>query len=67
MLIKQDVIHYLIVNGPGRTAVELSHAIHGASGYQQQVNQDCEMLAHIGRVERRGMGGPSDPYRYWPK
>jgi len=65
MLTKQDVIEYLVEHGPGRTAVQLAQAIHGASGYQQQVNPDCEMLAHLGRIERRGSGGPADPYRYF--
>ncbi len=67
MLTKQDVLQYLVEHGPGRTAVELAQAIHGQSAYQQQVNQDCEMLSHVGTVERRGAGGPADPYRYFPE
>jgi hypothetical protein len=67
MLIKMDVVQYLIGQGPGRTAVELAQAIHGPLGYQQNVNQECEMLTHAGRVERRGAGGPTDPYRYFLK
>ena len=38
MCIKRDMVHYLIQNGPGRTAIELAQAIHGAS-IQRQVNQ----------------------------
>jgi hypothetical protein len=67
MLIKRDVVCYLVEQGPGRTAVQLAQAIHGSSGYQQQINQDCEMLAHLGAIGRRGAGGPADPYRYFPK
>lgn len=64
---KQAVLEYLVTQGPGRTAVELAQAIHGKSGYQQQVNQDCEMLAHIGKIERRGNGGQTDAYRYFSR
>ncbi len=67
MLIKRDVVRYLIEQGPGRTAVQLAKAIHGSSGYQQQINQDCEMLARMGTIERRGAGGPTSSYRYFPK
>ena len=67
MLIKIDVIQYLVENGPGRTEIELARAIHGLRGYQQQVNQDCNMLVNLGKVERRGEGGINDPFRYFPK
>jgi hypothetical protein len=67
MPIKQDVVLYLIIQGPGRTAVELSQAIHGYKGIQQNANQECEMLARAGKIERRGAGGPADPYRHFPK
>lgn len=62
-----DVLAYLIRVGPGRTEAQLADAIHGDAAYQQRVNQDCRMLAEQGVVERRGGGGPSDPYRYFPK
>ena len=66
-MIKSEVIQYLIEHGPGRTEVELAKAIHGDDGVQQNVNQDCEALARMGRVERRGAGGPGEPFRYYPK
>jgi hypothetical protein len=66
-MIKIDVIQYLIEHGPGRTELELAKAIHGEAGVQQHVNQDCEALARTYRVERRGVGGPTQPYRYYPK
>jgi hypothetical protein len=67
MLTKIEIIECLIANGPGRTELELAKAIHGPTGYQQQVNQDCNMLVNSGKVERRGGGGVNDPYRYFPK
>jgi len=63
-----DVLAFLIEKGPGRTEKELSEAIYGRGdqSYQQHVNQDCRMLADARRVERRGAGGPADPFRYYP-
>jgi hypothetical protein len=67
MLTQIAVLAYLIAMCPGRTEMELARAVHGRDGYQQQVNQDCSMLVNSGRAERRGNGGPNDPYRYFPK
>ena len=66
-MIKSEVIQYLIEHGPGRTELELAKAFHGDAGVQQNVNQDCEALARTGRVERRGTGGPAEPFRSHPK
>lgn len=63
---QQALLRALITKGPGRTEVELAKAIHGPSGYQQQVNQDCSMLVGCAAVERRGDGGVTDPFTYWP-
>ena len=63
---KYDVSEYLISKGPGRTELELARAIHGEKAYQQAVNHHCVMLVIEGKAERRGAGGPGDPYRYWP-
>jgi hypothetical protein len=65
-LVQMDVLAYLVRIGPGRTAVELSEAIHGDAGHQQRVNQDLLSLATQGAIERRGDGGPNDPFRYYP-
>ncbi len=65
MLTIVDVLVFLIENGPGRTEEQLSEAIFGAAGYQQRVNQDCRLLVHQGKVERRGDGGSADPYKYF--
>lgn len=69
VLIQKDVLIFLIEKCPGRSEQQLSEAIFGSkgNGYQQRVNQDCRMLADRGEVERRGNGGPTDPYRYFPK
>jgi hypothetical protein len=63
---QSDVLEFVIQKGPGRTELELAQAIHGDQGHQQRVNQDCDMLVNERKVERRGEGGPGDPYRYWP-
>jgi hypothetical protein len=60
------VLEFLIRNGPGRTETELAEAIFGRQGYQQRVNQDCYLLTGKGTVERRGDGGNTDPFRYFP-
>lgn len=67
MLTLLDVLLFLIGKGPGRTQSELAEAIFGDMAYQQRVNQDCHLLADRGLVEQRGAGGPSDPYRYYPR
>ncbi len=61
-----DVLRVLIEKGPGRTEAELALAIYGDKGVQQNVNQDCRLLEARKLVERRGAGGPADPYRYYP-
>ena len=63
-----QVLEFLISNGPGRTEMELAAAIFGDNdkAYQQRVNQDCRMLVNKGVVERRGKGGPADPFKYFP-
>ncbi len=67
MLTIADVLVFLIANGPGRTEAELAEAIFGNRGYQQRVNGDCNLLVSRGVIERRGSGGPADPYRSYVK
>jgi len=50
---------------PNRSA-QLAEAIFGKRGYQQRVNQDCQLLVGRRAVERRGAGGSADPYKYYP-
>lgn len=59
------VLIFLIGNGPVRSESELAEAIFRKEGYHQQVKSDCNLLLNRGYVERRGEGGPSDPYRYY--
>lgn len=61
-----EVLEFLIRKGPGRTERELAEAIFGLGAEQQRVNQDVRRLELDGAVERRGAGGPSDPYRCYP-
>ena len=61
-----DKLLDVIIKHPGLTARELSEKIHGADGYQQRVNEDCRLLLNRRLVQRRGAGGTSDPYRYYP-
>lgn len=62
-----DALRFLIENGPGRTEAQLAEAIFGRDGYQQRVNGDCRLLEGRKLVVRRGTGGPSDPYTYFPR
>lgn len=65
MLTLSDVLLFLVQHGPGRTEAELAEAIYGDKAYQQRVNGDCRLLCGRGLIERRGNGGPGDPYRYF--
>jgi hypothetical protein len=67
MVTLSNVLLFLIEKGPGRTETELAEAVFANHAYQQRVNQDCRLLADRGAIERRGGGGPSDPYRYFVK
>ena len=61
-----QVLTFLIEKAPGRTEAALAEAIFGDFGYQQRVNGDCRLLESRGIIERRGSGGPNDPYKYYP-
>ncbi len=61
-----DDIERIIRSKPGLKATEIAAELYGASGYHQRVAAECRALVHIGRIERRGDGGPGDPYRYFP-
>jgi hypothetical protein len=65
MLTISEVLLFLVEKGPGRTERELAEAIYGHGAYQQRVNQDCMLAANRGQVERRGLGGSTDPFRYY--
>jgi hypothetical protein len=61
-----DKLEHLIREVPGLTATELAQRLFGLDGYHTRVSAECRLLAHLKRVERRGTGGPADPYRYFP-
>ncbi len=56
----------LIEKKPGLTESELAKVLFGPGSYQQRVNGDCRLLISRNLVERKGLGGPSDPFRYHP-
>lgn len=61
-----EALLYLVENRPGRSALELSQAIHGDEAGALRVRQDLEKLVSSGEIERRGIGSLSDPHSYYP-
>jgi hypothetical protein len=66
MGVREDV-EACIARRPGLTEAEIAEVVLGRGARQQQVNPSCRELTLMGRVERRGYGGPGDPFRYFPK
>lgn len=64
-LAQLDVLLYLIENGPGRSALELSQAIYGEQGGELRLKQDLVRLVTSGEIERRGFGTLADPHSYY--
>ncbi len=60
-----DVIRFIVSHQPGLSEPELALAMFGEC-IQQRVNSDCRLLASRGLIERRGIGGPGNPFRYFP-
>ena len=65
-LSQTDVLVYLVENGPGRSALELAHAIYGEEGSDLRVQQDLMRLVGTGEIERSGIGNLTDPHTYYP-
>jgi hypothetical protein len=61
-----DDIEKAISERPGLTATQIAHAMYGADGYGEQVRTGCLALLRQGRIERRGQGGPGDPFTHYP-
>lgn len=59
-----DRITALVRARPGLTEIMIARHLFGRDAPQQRVNQDCRLLVAKGVLERRGGGGPGDPYRY---
>ena len=62
----RENVEALIARKPGLTAPEIARSLFGAEAIQQQVNPSLLGLAGEGRLERRGLGGSVDPFRYFP-
>ncbi len=62
-----DDILSLITRQPGLTEAEIAKHLFGNLGYQQRVNSTCRRLIHEDCIERRGNGGPGDPFTYHRK
>jgi hypothetical protein len=61
-----DELERLIVRKPGLTATQIAAELYGADGYGERVRGACWTLVERGRIERRGVGGPCDPFTYHP-
>jgi hypothetical protein len=61
-----EALLYFVENRPGRSALELSQAIHGDEAGELRVRQDLEKLVSSGNVERRGIGSDPDQHSYYP-
>jgi hypothetical protein len=61
-----DRLEKLIRATPGLTATELAEKLFGIEGYHERVAGACRTLVRTGRAERRGAGGPGDPFTYYP-
>jgi hypothetical protein len=59
-------VERLIEEAPGLTATALAQRLFGHNGYHSRVSAECRALVHVKRVERRGNGGPGDPFTYYP-
>jgi hypothetical protein len=59
-----DDVEKVICQNPGLTAREIAHILFGIDGYHDRVGNTCHALAETGRVERRGRGGPGEPFTY---
>jgi hypothetical protein len=61
-----DDVERIIEEKPGSTATELALTLYGRDGYQEQINPSLRTLCSLGRIQRCGIGGHVDPYRYFP-
>lgn len=60
-----DDVERVIREKPGLTAAQISRVLFGPNGYAEQVNHSCLALTRLGRIERRGHGGPGNPFTYY--
>ena len=65
MALVDDIIN-VVRKEPGLTAMEIAVNIFGRRHpYTQWVNIRCRDLVDADRLERRGKGGPGDPFTYY--
>ena len=62
-----DDIEALVTHRPGLTEAEIAVALFGAAGYPARVARVRINLMKSRRIERSGLGGRSDPFRYFPQ
>ena len=60
-----ETIVALIRKHPGSTATQIAEGLYGFEGYHQRVSNTLRLLCAVGRIERRGSGGPGEPFRYY--
>ena len=61
-----DDVERIIRTASGLTATQIARKLYGHNGYGERVRSVCQTLHKLGRVERTGMGGPGDPFRFYP-
>ena len=61
-----DDVETIIRLKPGLKASQIAAEIFGEAGYPERVNALLRVLCRVGKIERRGSGGPGDPYTYHP-
>jgi hypothetical protein len=62
-----DEVEAVLISRPGLTEAEIAAALFGEAGYPARVARACMTLLKRYRSERRGRGGRTDPFRYFPK
>jgi hypothetical protein len=62
-----DDVELLIRATPGMTASQIATTLFGENGYGERAGMYCLYLWRFGRIERRGKGGPGNPFRYYSR
>ena len=62
-----DEIEKLVRMAPGLTATRLAKKLYGVDGYNERVTGALRELCGSGQIERRGSGGPANPFTYYPR